>query len=94
MYIDGLMGPDTVDTMPQATLDAFADHGIVADALSAGVEQARADMDALAKAGVSIDEVTDELLHAGVKAFADSYETLIDGIREKAAGLAGAGPRS
>ena len=91
MYVEGLMGPETVNTLPGPTLEAFDDHGTVADALSVGVDQARADMEALAKAGVSIDEVTSDLLTAGVKAFADSYEALIDGIKAKLDTLAGAG---
>ena len=83
MYIDELMGPDTVNTMPEATMTAFEDHGNPGSNLTIGHDKARSEMKALAEAGVSIDSITDELLIAGVKAFADSYESLLNRIDEK-----------
>ena len=83
MYVDELMGPDTVNTMPEATMTAFEDHGNPGSKLTIGHDKARSEMKALAEAGVSIDSITDELLIAGVKAFADSYESLLNRIDEK-----------
>ena len=83
MYIDELMGPDTVNTIPEATMTAFEDHGNPGSNLTIGHDEARSQMKALAEAGVSIDSITDELLIAGVKAFADSYESLLNRIDEK-----------
>jgi transaldolase len=87
LYVDGLMGPDTVDTVPEATLAAFTDHGAPGKALTEGLEEAQAQMAALADAGVSIDSITDDLLEAGVAAFADSYDSLLGRIDSKLAAL-------
>lgn len=87
LYVDGLMGPDTVNTVPEATMAAFSDHGTPGKALTEGIEEARAQLTALADAGVSIDSITDDLLEAGVAAFADSYESLLGRIDEKLAAL-------
>lgn len=83
MYVDGLMGPDTVDTIPEATLAAYSDHGNPGTDLTTGIEEAQAQVKALADAGVSLDSITDDLLEAGVAAFADSYESLLGRIEEK-----------
>ncbi len=83
MYVDGLMGPDTVDTVPEATMSAFIDHGNPGIDLTVGLDDARSQVDALAEAGVSLDSITDDLLAAGVKAFADSYESLLGRIESK-----------
>ena len=83
MYVDELMGPDTVNTMPEATMTAFEDHGNPGSNLTIGHDKARSEMKALVEAGVSIDSITDELLIAGVQAFADSYESLLNRIDEK-----------
>ncbi|MCH8101847.1 MAG: transaldolase [Chloroflexi bacterium] len=90
LYVDGLIGPDTVNTLPPNTLDAFLDHGSVAQTLTDGVVAARNDMTALAAAGVDIDEVTDELLAAGVASFTDSFVKLMANIRAKCDSLAAA----
>ncbi|MBC8452952.1 MAG: transaldolase [Chloroflexi bacterium] len=87
MYVDGLMGPDTVDTIPEATLAAYSDHGSPGSDLTTGIDEARAQMSALADAGVSIDSITDDLLDAGVAAFADSYASLLGRIEEKLTAL-------
>lgn len=91
MYVDELMGPQTVNTVPAATLEALLDHGTVENRLEAGLEDAKAHMAAIAVAGVSIDRVTDGLLAAGVKAFADSYDSLLGRIGEKLGKLAPGG---
>ena len=85
LYIDNLIGPDTVNTMPPPTLTAFIDHGDVRrtiDVDDAGAEQTLA---ALEAAGVSMDAVTDKLLVDGVKAFADSFELLLANVEAKRA---------
>jgi transaldolase / glucose-6-phosphate isomerase len=84
VYAEALIGPDTVDTMPPATIEAFRDHGVVAgDTVKADYAGAHKVMAQLAEAGINMDEVTQELLDAGVKQFADSYDALIRGIAEK-----------
>jgi transaldolase len=90
MYVDELMGPQTVNTLPAATLDAMLDHGAIENRLEAGIDEARRQMDEIAKAGVSIDAVTADLLKAGVKAFADSYDSLLGRIEQKLEKLSGA----
>lgn len=87
LYIDNLIGLDTVNTMPPATLSAFIDHGDprrTIDEDDAGAEQTLA---ALASAGVDVDAVTDKLLADGVKAFADSFEQLLANVEAKRAAL-------
>src|SRR5437899_2718832 len=83
LYVDGLIGPETVNTMPDETIEAFQDHGKVALALEKGLAQAHKLLDELAEAGVDYDDVTATLEEEGVQKFADSFEELLDGIREK-----------
>lgn len=83
MYIDELMGPDTVNTIPEATMTAFEDHGNPGSNLTVGYDKARSEMKALAEVGVSIDSITHDLLIAGVKTFADSYQSLLNRIDKK-----------
>jgi transaldolase len=87
LYVDGLIGPDTVDTMPDTTIDAFLDHGTVARTVDSGVDEARADLAALAEVGVSLDDVTSVLEVEGVNSFAKSFDELIERLGEKAAAL-------
>jgi transaldolase/glucose-6-phosphate isomerase len=77
LYAEELIGPDTVDTMPPATIDAFRDHGRVRNSLTEDVPAAQKTMDDLAKAGISINEVTDKLTDDGVKLFADAFDKLL-----------------
>jgi transaldolase/glucose-6-phosphate isomerase len=77
LYAEELIGPDTVDTMPPATIDAFRDHGRVRNSLTEDVPAAQKTMDDLAKVGVSIKEVTDKLTDDGVKLFADAFDKLL-----------------
>ncbi|MHB8717776.1 MAG: bifunctional transaldolase/phosoglucose isomerase [Candidatus Dormibacteria bacterium] len=90
LYAEALIGPDTVDTMPPATIEAFRDHG-VADHVTANQDYAGAHrtFDDLAAAGIDMDEVTADLLAAGVRSFADSYDELIEGIARKADAMRG-----
>jgi transaldolase / glucose-6-phosphate isomerase len=85
MYVDGLVGPHTVNTMPLATLLAFADHGEVTGPT---VEHdPSAALEALAKAGISLDQVTDELLADGVEQFENAMNRLLEGIEERRAAV-------
>jgi transaldolase/glucose-6-phosphate isomerase len=82
IYVEELIGPDTVDTMPPATIDAFRDHGRVRNSLSEDVPAAAKVMDDLARAGISMKEVTDQLTQEGVKLFADAFEKLLAAVEK------------
>lgn len=88
LYVDSLIGPDTVNTMPGKTIDAFLDHGSVARTVDSGVDQARLDMARLADAGISIDEVTAQLEGEGIASFVTAFESLLSGVESKRATLA------
>jgi len=77
IYVEELIGPDTVNTMPPATIDAFRDHGRVRNSLTEDVAGAQTVMNDLARAGISIKEVTDKLTDDGVKLFADAFDKLL-----------------
>ena len=83
LYVEELIGPNTVNTMPQETIEAFQDHGRVAETLTKGIDEARKLFDDLAKVGVDYDDVTDTLEREGVQKFADSFEELLEGVRAK-----------
>jgi transaldolase len=84
MYVEELIGPATVNTMPNETIEAFQDHGEVRGAtITEGLEEARALLGELAAAGVDYDDVTDTLEEEGVQKFADSFEELLEGVRAK-----------
>jgi transaldolase len=78
MYVEELIGPDTVDTVPNATLAAFMDHGRVRPSLEEYVYGARNDLDQLAESGIDLDQVTRELEVEGVEAFVKSYDRLLE----------------
>jgi transaldolase len=82
MYVEELIGPDTVDTMPPATVDAFRDHGRLRNSLAEDVAGAQKVMDDLAKAGISIKEVTTRLTTDGVKLFADAFHQLLAAVEK------------
>src|SRR5467141_3398942 len=84
MYVEELIGADTVDTIPPATFDAFRDHGRLRPSLTENVEGAAKTMADLAKAGISMKEVTDKLMVDGVKLFADAFRTLLDAVSKTA----------
>jgi transaldolase / glucose-6-phosphate isomerase len=77
IYVEELIGPDTVNTMPPATIDAFRDHGLLRNSLTEDVAGAAKVMSDLARAGISIKEVTDKLTNDGVKLFADAFDKLL-----------------
>src|SRR5579862_2807911 len=78
IYVEELIGADTVDTIPPATFDAFRDHGKLRASLVENVSDSATEMSNLAKAGISMKEVTDKLLADGVKLFADAFKQLLD----------------
>jgi transaldolase/glucose-6-phosphate isomerase len=83
LYLDALIGPDTVNTVPPATLTAFMDHGTVAPALEKGMEEAREQLANLASLGIDLAAITQQLQDDGVAAFARSFESLMAGVAEK-----------
>jgi transaldolase len=83
MYVEELIGPETVNTMPKETIEAFQDHGIVRLTLEEGLDDARRLFEELASVGVEYDDVTRVLEEEGVQKFADSFLELLDGIRAK-----------
>jgi len=88
MYVEELIGPETVDTMPEETIQAFQDHGNVAETLTKDVDAARQLLDDLRAAGIDYDDVVETLEREGVQKFSDSFEELMDGIRAKRGELA------
>ena len=93
LYVESLIGPDTVNTMPPNTLTAFLEHGVVEPTLERDISDAREAIEALESAGISMREVTDRLLADGVRAFADSFEKLLANIEDKKERLATKGSR-
>lgn len=83
LYAEELIGPDTVDTMPQSTIENFRDHGVAERTVDKNQKGAQAELDALEKVGISYDQVTQQLLDEGVKKFADSFHQLFAGIESK-----------
>ncbi len=89
MYVEELVGPQTVNTMPEETIRAFQDHGEVrGDTVLDGVKKAHKLLDEIAEVGVDYDDVTLTLELEGVQKFADSFEELLDGVRAKRGELA------
>ena len=83
MYVEELAGPDTVDTMPLATLEAFADHGEARDALTGTEAEARRTLAELRDAGIDLDDVTERLVAAGIEAFEVAMGQLVDSIERR-----------
>jgi transaldolase len=83
-YVEPLIGPLTVNTMPNETIDAFADHGVLADnTIEAGVDEAHQVMRQLAEVGIDFDAVTKQLQHEGVQKFIEPFDALMEALREK-----------
>jgi transaldolase len=88
LYVDELVGPNTVNTMPPDTVEAFRDHGVInAAAITTDVAASRAAIAALSSLGIDFDAITTQLQIDGVAAFADSYRNLLRALQEKAASL-------
>jgi transaldolase/transaldolase/glucose-6-phosphate isomerase len=83
LYVDNLIGQDTVNTIPPATLQAFLDHGRTEPTLEADLDEARAQLARLSHLGVDLDAITQKLQDDGVAAFARSFEALIARIAER-----------
>jgi transaldolase len=83
LYVEELIGPETVNTMPEETIEAFQEHGKVEQTLTQDVDGARKVFDDLRAAGVDYDDVVDTLEREGVQKFSDSFEELMDGIKAK-----------
>jgi transaldolase len=90
MYVDQLIGPETVNTMPRATMNAFLDHGTVKRTVDQDLSGAYKTMEDLAAAGIDIDAVTAQLENEGIASFAKSYDSLLAGVASKQSLLAGA----
>jgi transaldolase len=88
LYVEELIGPETVNTMPEETIQAFQDHGEVALTLELGIDDAKRLFEQLADAGVDYDDVVRVLEEEGVQKFADSFSELLEGIRAKRGELA------
>lgn len=88
LYVENLIGPETVNTMPLETIDAFLDHGQVERTIDRGVDQARAEIAAMERLGISLDQVTSELVAEGVTAFGKSFDELIAAIERQRKALA------
>src|SRR6476646_2875723 len=91
IYVEELIGPETVNTMPLETIEAFQDHGeIRGDTVLEGIDEAKALLGKLAEAGVDYDDVTDTLEAEGVQKFSDSFDQIVESIRAKRGALAAA----
>jgi transaldolase/glucose-6-phosphate isomerase len=88
-YVDNLIGPDTVNTMPEVTFAAFRDHGKVKNTIQEGLAEAKVTMQRLAEAGISMAEVTDTLLKDGAQLFVEAFNQLLEVISQKRATLSG-----
>jgi transaldolase len=89
LYVDNLIGPDTVNTLPDATIEAFADHGTLARTVDADVDQAEATWQALHDVGIDMDDVARTLEDEGVASFSKSFEELLGALGTKATELKG-----
>lgn len=87
LYVDSLIGKDTVNTLPEATLEAFEEKGTLARSVDSGLADAHKCMDALAAVGVDIDDVTDVLERQGVSAFAKSFDDLLETLAARSEGM-------
>ncbi|WFU42976.1 bifunctional transaldolase/phosoglucose isomerase [Bradyrhizobium sp. CB82] len=89
LYVEELIGPNTINTMPPATLDAFRDHGKLRDSLEDNLEDAARVLEELERSGISLDEITEELVKDGVKLFADAADKLYGAVASKRATVLG-----
>ena len=88
LYVEELIGPDTVNTMPAKTIDAVADHGVIARTVDEGVDEARQVIATLAEVGIDLQAATAQLEEDGINVFAKSFDSLIGGVEGKRAQLA------
>jgi transaldolase / glucose-6-phosphate isomerase len=90
LYVEELIAPDTVNTMPPATMGAFRDHGEVRPSLEEDIDRAKQVMATLERSGISIDDVTEKLVEEGVQLFADAFDKLLGAVARKRAANLGA----
>jgi transaldolase len=88
LYVDELIGPDTINTLPPATLEEFAKHGVASRTIDRDVDEARAQLASIEALGIRMADVTDFLVVDGVKKFADSFDALLAAVEAKRAALA------
>ncbi len=88
LYIEELIGPDTVNTVPPKTLEAFKDHGVVQSRLTGGLTQAHKDISSLAELGISLSDITDTLEADGIKSFEEAFDRLLKVLADKRQTLA------
>src|SRR5262249_6839384 len=89
LYVEELIGPNTVNTVPPATLDAFRDHGKARDSLEENVADAEAALEELEKSGISLEKITADLVKDGVRQFADAADKLYGAVAYKRATVLG-----
>ena len=82
-YVEALIGPDTVDTVPLETIEAFRDHGVAADTLEQGLDKATEALDRVKAAGINIDELTQQLEDEGIDKFNAPFEKLLKAIEDQ-----------
>jgi transaldolase len=87
LYVDNLIGPDTVNTLPMATIEAFEDHGVIRRTIDEDVAESHAILDRLGASGISLDEITDKLQKDGVEAFTKSFGEISDITAKKASAI-------
>ena len=90
LYVEQLIGRDTVNTMPPETIDAFRDHGAAVETLGKGLDEAEGELAELAALGISLDQATTELLDEGIRKFVEPYRKLLAAIAERTRQLAAA----
>ncbi len=88
MYVEELIGPETVNTLPPKTMDAFRDHGVASSRLATGLADAHKQLSALTDLGVSLTDITNELETAGIASFAEAFDRLLQSIDDKRKRLA------
>ena len=88
LYVEELIGPDTVNTVPPATMDAFREHGRPRASLVENLDEAKETLDILGKVGISLSAVTDQLLQEGVRLFAEAFDRLLNAVDQKCKGKA------
>src|SRR6202007_411555 len=91
LYVEELIGPNTVNTVPPATLDAFRDHGTLRDSLEENIDDAKRVLDELQRSGISLDQTPADLVKDGVKLFADAADKLYGAVATKRATVLGEG---
>src|SRR5262249_55088830 len=89
LYVEELIAPNTVDTMPPTTMDAFRDHGRVRASLAENIHQAEQVLTSLQASGISLEEVTAKLVEEGVQLFADAFDKLLGAVARKRGSLLG-----